>query len=78
MNPKTGYIVKEKHKTIIQCIDDFISLNGYSPTVREIAEQLRKPHGSIISQVKDLAVLGYLSYVPGKQRTLRVIKREEQ
>ncbi|HPY03801.1 MAG TPA: hypothetical protein PL161_11325 [Spirochaetota bacterium] len=70
--------MKEAYLKIIDYVDAFISKNQCSPTIREIADGVSSNHNTINFQVKTLTVKGYLSYIPGKQRTIRVVKHPEQ
>jgi repressor LexA len=66
-----------KQKRIRDFIVDFSRENGYSPTYREIIEALG--YASVNSAVSHLKVIkkkGFVTFIPGKARTVRVIEKE--
>lgn len=77
-NQDTKILLKPAYQRIIEFISEFVLKNNYSPTLREIADAVGKDIHTINFQVKTLTVKGYLSYIPGKQRTIRVVKHPEQ
>jgi repressor LexA len=62
-----------KQKMVLECIDVFIRENGYSPTYRELGEELGLDPTSVFQIVMKLQDKGYLSTKNGKQRTIRLI-----
>lgn len=64
-----------KQLKIYRIIKDFIDRNGYSPSVREIANfaNLSSP-ATIQEHIKKLKDKGYITYIENKTRTIRVIK----
>ena len=64
-----------KQKMVLECIDWFIKENGYSPTYRELADELDCAIGTVFPKVSILIEKGYISCSNGRARTLRVIKK---
>ena len=67
-----------RQKQILDYVENYISKNGFSPTFQEIADGTGFPKDSVYSRVQQLSIKGHLSYIPGKQRTIRVVKHPEQ
>jgi repressor LexA len=56
-------------------IEDFIKENGYSPSVRELCKITGKNSpGTIYTHLHKLKELGYITFIDGKNRTIRIIK----
>lgn len=60
---------------VLECLDWFITEYGYSPTYRELAEELNCNLNAVFKKVTILIDKGYVSCANGKTRTLRVLKR---
>ena len=59
-------------------IKDFINQYGYSPTVRELCALTGKSSPATIEQhIKILKVKKYIDYIYNRNRTIRIIKKEE-
>ena len=56
-------------------VRDFIAENGYSPSLREIAEGVGVAFNTVAYHVAALVDLGQLTQRPGVARTLRVASR---
>jgi repressor LexA len=69
--------MKDNQKIIISFVKEFIQKHGFSPSIREISESLGYDFSTINYRIKSLVNKGYLSFLPGKQRTLRVIKESD-
>ena len=56
-------------------IQNFITKNGYSPTIRELCDLagLSSP-ATMFVHLKKMREKGYITYVPGTARTIRIIK----
>lgn len=64
-----------KQKELLQAIEWFINENGYSPTVRELGKMLgNSSPGTIQSKLFELERKKYISTVPGKFRTIKVLR----
>lgn len=64
----------EKQKEVLEYITRFKEVNGYSPSMREIARGTYTgvtPVHTIMEELKDK---GYIDYKPRQSRTIRVIK----
>lgn len=64
---------------ILRFVSDYIDDNGYSPSLREIAEGVGiKSPGSIKYRVKNLRAEGLLEYEDFMPRTIRLTGKGEQ
>lgn len=63
-----------KQKITLEYIDWFIKEHGYSPTYREIGEELGIDVAAAFKRVTNLVIKGYVTEMPGKFRTLKVVK----
>ncbi|MDO5044569.1 MAG: transcriptional regulator [Coriobacteriia bacterium] len=53
----------------------FIDNNGYAPTTRELVELLDyRSNNAVRFHLINLKSLGYIDYVDGKSRTIKVLK----
>jgi len=64
-----------KQRMVLECLDWFIGEYGYSPTYRELANELHCDINTVYKKVVILIDKGYVSSANGKSRTLRVIKK---
>ncbi|HEX5661444.1 MAG TPA: hypothetical protein VFX59_29845 [Polyangiales bacterium] len=80
--PEAGYPVQksplpltERQRAILVHITRFRAEHGYAPTTRELMDAvgLKGPHG-MLDHLWALRRKGYVEWVDGKARTLRVIK----
>lgn len=56
-------------------IKDFIKKRGYSPSIRELCEITgRRSPATIQNHLINLKQLGYVEFIYGKNRTLRIKK----
>ena len=65
-----------KQKMVLECLEWYISENGFSPTYKELSDLLHSDVASVFQKVLILQEKGYVSQMNGKQRTLRVIKHD--
>jgi SOS-response transcriptional repressors (RecA-mediated autopeptidases) len=66
-----------KQASALDCIQTFIQQNGYSPSIRELAEALGYNSSSTVHALLDkLIEKGYISKEPTGPRTIRVLKEE--
>ena len=65
----------KKQEKIYNILKEFISENGYAPTVREIMKiaKLNSP-ATIHEHLKRLEDKGYIKSDKGKSRTIRIVK----
>lgn len=67
-----------KQKIVLDFIEWFISSNGYSPTIKEIQEELKfKYPNSVFKILTLLEEKKYISTVSGKSRTIKVLRGVE-
>ena len=67
--------ITEKEKEILKYIIQFKSVNGYSPSVREIAQGVNtKSLNHVYSALEDLMVKEYITFKEKKTRTINVLK----
>ena len=56
-------------------IQSFIDKNGYSPTIREICDLVGlSSTATVYVHLQKMAKKGYITYVPGTARTIKIIK----
>ncbi|PIY95955.1 MAG: hypothetical protein COY66_05465 [Candidatus Kerfeldbacteria bacterium CG_4_10_14_0_8_um_filter_42_10] len=69
----------KKQKEILDYITEFISVNGYSPSYREIAEYfgLSSP-ATIYEHIKGLEDKGFIKAEEKKARSIKISKRERR
>lgn len=66
----------EKEELIYKTIKEFITTNGYSPSMRELCKLTKiKSTASISNYLESLKDKGYITYIPNKNRTVRVIEK---
>jgi repressor LexA len=65
-------------KKVFEFIKQFIAENGYAPTVREIADGVGTcVPSTVLTYLQILKSEGYVNYVDGKSRTIRILKELE-
>lgn len=65
----------DKQLQILNVIKDFINEYGYSPTVREVAKIVGlNSSATVWVHLKHLKEKGYINYIEGKMRTIRIIE----
>ena len=71
---KSDKLGKEQ-QFVLEKIKLFISKNGYSPSVRELCFLTdRRSPATIHYHLKKLKQKGYITYLEGKNRTIRVLE----
>jgi repressor LexA len=69
------YDLTNKQKECLIIINLFIKRKGYSPTIREIAKEMNiNSPATVYFHLKELKKKGYVEWVEGQNRTIRVIK----
>lgn len=65
----------EKQEQLYKIIKEFIKKNGYAPTVRELNEitNIKSP-ATTFAKLIQLKKKGYITYVEGKARTIKILK----
>ena len=65
----------EKQKKLYEAIKSFIEVNGYAPTIRELNVITNiKSTATTHSKLLQLKKKGFITYVEGKSRTIKIIK----
>ena len=64
-----------KQKILLDAIEYYINKNGISPTVRELADMLEQSINPVQGKLLQLEMKGYISTIPGKARTIKILKR---
>ncbi len=65
----------EMHRKILRVLETYIKLNGYAPSIREIAKQINCDSTSYVKYYLDqLQELGYIERGERKSRSIRVVK----
>lgn len=64
-----------KQMKLYNTIKNFIDENGYAPTIRELNKITHiKSTATTHSKLVQLKKKGYISYIVGKSRTIRLLK----
>lgn len=64
-----------KKEEMLHCIESYIRMKGYSPTIREIGEAVGIHSTSAVSyHLRQLCKEGKINYSPGASRTITVCK----
>jgi len=64
-----------KQKELLDAIEYFIKNNHYPPTVRELCKMIGNNSTSCVQKkLFELEKKGYISTVPGKFRTIKVLR----
>ena len=67
--------MKSNQKLVYDYILNFKTVNGYSPTVREIARGLNTRSKTWVSEIlQELKVSGYITYKDNTPRTIVILK----
>jgi len=67
----------DKQKEYLIIINLFIKHKGYSPTVREIAKELKNNSpATTFHHMKKLKEKGYITWIKGQNRTIKVLKNK--
>jgi repressor LexA len=66
-----------RQQDVLNFIIKFKQVNGYSPTIREIARGINTNSiNHVHTMIAELQEKGYIKFVHGKQRTIVVLKFE--
>ncbi|WAH35031.1 LexA family protein [Alicyclobacillus dauci] len=67
--------LSERQLDVLNCIKEHVQANGYPPTTREIGEILNMKSTSTVHQhLGRLRDKGYVDWIDGAPRTLRIVK----
>jgi SOS-response transcriptional repressor LexA len=69
--------LNQSQKLVLESTKAFADRNGYSPTVREIADDLHYSTSTIYKNLMKLKAKGYISMTEHKTRTIKIIRQEE-
>lgn len=71
-------VLYRRERELLTFIWQFQERNGYSPTLREMADALnRRAPSTIHSLIRGLVEKGYLQKVDGNMRTLKILKKDQ-
>lgn len=71
-------VLYKRERELITFIWQFQERNGYSPTLREMADALnRRAVSTIHALIRGLVEKGYLQKVDGNMRTLEILKKDQ-
>lgn len=72
-------MLDSKEYKVLNAIDDYISSNGYSPSVRELCVLVGfSSTNTIYLYLKRLERLGYIERIKNFPRTIKIIKKTEK
>lgn len=61
---------------VLQAVDRLISANGYSPTFREVGDEVGIVSlNGVSDHLRALKKKGWVDWIPMKSRTLRILSR---
>ncbi len=70
-------VLYKKERELLNYIIQFQEQNGYSPTLREMADAMnRRSPSTIHALIRSLVDKGYVQKVEGNNRTLKILKKE--
>lgn len=69
-DPIDGLTPRQLH--VLQCIADFHARRCYSPTIAEVATELKLSRSTVFEHIGELLRKGLLATTPGKARSLRL------
>jgi repressor LexA len=64
----------DPQKKLLQAIEAYIARHGMSPTMREMSDELGQGVANVFKLVQRLERNGYITRVPGKSRSLAVVR----
>ena len=71
-------VLYRRERELLTFIWQFQERNGYSPTLREMADAMnRRAPSTIHSLIRGLVEKGYLQKVDGNMRTLKILHKEQ-
>lgn len=71
-------VIYRKERELLRFILQFQEQNGYSPTLREMADALgNRSVSTIHSIIRSLVVKGYIQKVDGNSRTLKILEKDK-
>lgn len=71
-------VLYRRERDLLTFIWQFQERNGYSPTLREMADAMnRRAPSTIHSLIRGLVEKGYVQKVDGNMRTLKILKKEQ-
>jgi SOS-response transcriptional repressor LexA len=62
------------HLRLLEYLEAYIQLHGYSPVIDEMMAAMGKPRGAIQNSLKYLEQEGYIERRYGKARAIRILK----
>lgn len=70
-----SYKVTKKQKDILFAINAYVEEHGYAPSIRDIGKMVNLTSSSTVQgYLERLKEKGYITWLPGQPRTLRIIK----
>ena len=66
----------EKEKAFFNYIKKFIEENGYSPSYRDIAGEFKCSTNTVFKVLHSLREQNLICFEDGKNRTIKIVKRE--
>jgi len=70
-------LTESQHKTL-QIIKDFVTINGFAPTITEILGQLQIKSRSLVQRnLQALADAGVIRLLPNRRRNIELLNKEE-
>ena len=67
-------MISEGGKMVLAEIPEFVTMWGYSPSVRDIGQALGLSPSGVWHHLERLAAAGLVTWTPGRSRTIRLTK----
>ena len=64
--------ITARQREVLEHVRAYIATHGYSPTYREIGGHLGIRINAVVGHLRALTLKGYVTQLPGKNRTLRL------
>lgn len=68
-------MINERERLVFDELARSIDRDGYSPTLRQIAERVGFSHEIVRQQLIGLEAIGLIKRAPGKTRAIKILRR---
>lgn len=65
----------DRQEELLRLIRNYTRINGYPPTLIELAQRLGTQHSAVQRRLKLLREAGRVTWVDGQARTIRVVEK---
>jgi repressor LexA len=67
----------QRQEQVLKAVKDFIAVNGYSPSTRDISKAVGLAVGGVSYQLRELELAGRIAMTPSVARSIRVLERTD-